>query len=785
MRITNSTYWVLFIAILLFPQINTATHLVGGDASYKFVEFNSDSTLVTFDVLFKMYRDSEGIGLLFDNDADFGIYRQLSSGDWELYESVSRVGHSNVIQIPIIDDPCRDEPDNVGVQYTTYAIRIELEVGDSDYMVAYQRATRSESATNVFAQDIGAVFDVIITPEAQRLGNSSPVFSENPPIFICTGFELNVDASGTDKDGDSLSYKFCTPIIAGGANIEMGNCFSPRPDVRQCLPPFNNISFRPPFTAEAPMGGDPLVSINAITGILSGIPSLEAQYIVGMCIEEWRDGIMIGSVRRDFQFNALSCTKDISAELIADEVEIDTSLGVSRMVNIIKACGDSTVYFESTRFDNQMNSYSWFIESATGEEVFNFTELDAFSTTAVLPELGEYFGTLIINENFNCPDTAFFRVERLPLMRTDFEFALTDSCYSAPIQFTDMSWAEQADIIRWEWDYDNGDTDNIANPLYEFENRGSQNVQLISFDTNGCRDTMTVSLDYNPPHDEILLDTITVNRCFGETFEYFGRSLETAGIYDTILKYDTGCDSLNSQLVLNYFTDPILDIQGTVLCPGESFFYRGVEYSEAGVFPFATQSLVHGCDSILHEVTIAIEELPMISIQDNQLIVPANTDFSLPVEIDGSYSRIQWSPSDGLDCTDCINPIVNFDTDTTYVIEFVTDDGCVIEDSIRLDFVVEPTRYYIPNVISGGATLVENRFFYLQTLQEAFEDVTYDIRIYDRWGGLIHEQEAASINDRTAGWSGINQLSGTYVYNITVHEFFRTENLIGTFTLTN
>ena len=139
-----------------------------------------------------------------------------------------------------------------------------------------------------------------------------------------------------------------------------------------------------------------------------------------------------------------------------------------------------------------------------------------------------------------------------------------------------------------------------------------------------------------------------------------------------------------------------LDIQGTVLCPGESFFYRGVEYSEAGVFPFATQSLVHGCDSILHEVTIAIEELPMISIQDNQLIVPANSDFSLPVEIDGSYSRIQWSPSDGLDCTDCINPIVNFDTDTTYVIEFVTDDGCVIEDSIRLDFVVEPTRYYIP-----------------------------------------------------------------------------------------
>ena len=482
----------------------------------------------------------------------------------------------------------------------------------------------------------------------------------------------------------------------------------------------------------------------------------------------------------------MSCSKEIAANLVADEVEIDNSMGISRLVNIIKACGDSTVFFESTSFGNQLNSHSWLIESAAGEEIFRFSGPDALSATVVFPELGEYFGTLIINENFDCPDTAFFTVERLPLMRTDFEFAFTDSCYRAPVQFTDMSWAEQADIVRWEWDYDNGDTDTIANPMYEFDTRGTKRVQLISFDTNGCRDTMTTFIDYDPFHDEILIDTPTVDRCFGETFNYFGRTLDAAGIYDTLIRYEqTGCDSLNRQLILNYFPDPIPDVQDTILCPGESFFYRGVEYSEAGVFPFATQSLVHGCDSILHEVRVAIDELPISEIQEDQIFVTANKDFTLPIGVSGPFNHIRWSPTDGLDCTDCLRPTVNFNTDTTYIIEFVTDIDCIVSDSIRLDFVVVPDRYYLPNMINGQATIIEDRFFYLQTIQEAFEDVTYDIRIYDRWGGLLHEREAASINDRTAGWSGINQLPGTYVYNITVHEFFKTENLVGTFTLTN
>ena len=788
MRLRNSLY-IIVLSLVVAIQDIYGTHLVGGDVTYEFVSFNQDSTEVTFDIFFNMYRDSESGGAQFDGPnaqtaANFGVYRQELNGEWEFYRALNNRSHSPIEDIEPIDDPCREEPTNVGVESATYTMRITFEVGDRDYMVAYQRCCRNRNASNVFAEDEGVVFDVIISSEAQKTGNNSPVFSEYPPIFICTGFNLDIDVSGFDVDGDSLSYSFCTPFTAGGPGG--GTCDTDvTPDLRDCRPPFDMISFRQPYSAEAPMGGDPIVSINPVTGQLSGVPLEQAQYIIGLCIEEWRDGVLIGTIRRDFQFNALSCTKEISANLVADEVEIDNSMGVSRLVNIIKACGDSTVFFESTSFGNQLNSHSWLIESASGEVIFEESGAEALSASVLFPELGEYFGTLIINENFDCPDTAFFTVERLPEMITDYEFEITDSCYLAPIQFKDMSWAEQADIIRWQWDFDNGDTDTIANPSYLFDSRGTKRVRLISFDTNGCRDTSITFIDYDPPHDEVIIDTPTVNLCFGDSLRYFDEILFDAGDYDKIIQYvDTGCDSIESSLALNYWPAPTYDRQGTILCPGESFMYQGVEYSESGIFTYETLSIEHGCDSVLHEITIEIDKLPVPVLED-QIYVASNQDFTMPLTVSGPYSYIQWTPTDGLDCMDCVRPTVNFDTDTTYVVEFFTEIDCRVVDSISLDFKVVPDKYYLPTIISSQAQLVEDRFFYLQTLQEAFDNVTYDLRIYDRWGGLMHERVGVNINDRLEGWSAYDRLPGSYSYYITVHEFFKTENIVGTFVLAN
>ena len=56
---------------LTFVDSIRAAHIVGGEAYYTFVRFNNDSTRVTYNIEFVMYRDSESNGAPFDAPAEF------------------------------------------------------------------------------------------------------------------------------------------------------------------------------------------------------------------------------------------------------------------------------------------------------------------------------------------------------------------------------------------------------------------------------------------------------------------------------------------------------------------------------------------------------------------------------------------------------------------------------------------------------------------------------------------------------------------------------------------
>lgn len=49
-------------------------------------------------------------------------------------------------------------------------------------------------------------------------------------------------------------------------------------------------------------GGAPL-QIDSETGLLTGLPNTVGQFVVGICIEEYRNGVLISTTRRDFQYN--------------------------------------------------------------------------------------------------------------------------------------------------------------------------------------------------------------------------------------------------------------------------------------------------------------------------------------------------------------------------------------------------------------------------------------------------------------------------------------------------
>ena len=130
--------------------------------------------------------------------------------------------------------------------------------------------------------------------------NSNPTFNLFPPIFICAGQPFTFDHSATDINGDSLAYSFYSPYNGDD------NTGALDPTFQGNSAQFTPIVWKPGYSAGSPLGAPPL-SLNPTTGLLTGTANSVGQYVVGVVVKEYRNGVLIGQTLRDFQFNVVNC----------------------------------------------------------------------------------------------------------------------------------------------------------------------------------------------------------------------------------------------------------------------------------------------------------------------------------------------------------------------------------------------------------------------------------------------------------------------------------------------
>jgi hypothetical protein len=300
-------YIFLGVALLglMIPAVKAA-HIIGGDVIYRCISMNEADKTTTFAVSFTMYRDVLGGGANYDLNAQFGVYRENpNTGNWVFVQSITS-NPTNIGNVAL-NDPCVSVPPNIRVERGSYHFNVTLPWDGNKYQIAYQRCCRNNSINNIVnPASTGAVFFVEIHPPAIRNCNNSPVFKKFPPVIICNNRTLHFDHGITDMEGDSVVYEFCTPLTSGGM-LPGDDCNSIIPAPFKCLPPYPGVTFIPPFSTQVPMGGNPVVNINPETGLITGTPNLTGQYVVGICIKEYRNGELLTVTRRDFQFNVLEC----------------------------------------------------------------------------------------------------------------------------------------------------------------------------------------------------------------------------------------------------------------------------------------------------------------------------------------------------------------------------------------------------------------------------------------------------------------------------------------------
>lgn len=404
---TSFRHTLTFALLFFISGQLFATHIVGGGITYECI--GSSGTNRTYRFTMKVYRDCLNGQAEFDNNANIAIYRGsfLSSTTFATFT----VPRGPVVDVSINQPDCINNLPTICLQEATYTWERTLPESSMSYFVEYQRCCRTNAIANIVnPANTGATYYVEITPVAQTLCNSSPIFNNFPPVVICNNYPIEVDYAATDPDGDVLVYKFCAPYSGGSQGG--GGCNSPQPNP-PCPPPYTPVNFiAPTYSATQPMAGNPVIMINVNSGVITGTPHLNGQFVVGVCVEEYRNGVLLSVTRRDFQFNVAPCAPQVSAQ-----IEYDDITGLQQY--LIKQCsGSKTLTIVNQSIGGAtINDFKWSFDLNNGNTLTNNTD---YNLTVTFPDYGTYNGTLILNEGLDCGDTAYIQVKLYPAVNVDF-----------------------------------------------------------------------------------------------------------------------------------------------------------------------------------------------------------------------------------------------------------------------------------------------------------------------------------------------------------------------------
>jgi len=241
----------LLILLLLFIRLY-ATHQRAAEITYTWVEG------LTYEITITMYTYTPS--LADDARATLPIYWGDNTGD----------------EIPRI--VFTDLPDNYSLN--VYQMRHTFPAPGS-YTIAVEDPNRNFGVVNIPNSVNVPMFvqsELVINP---FLGVNNSVQLLNPPVDQgCVGKTFIHNPSAYDPDGDSLSFRLVKCKGAGGYDIP-GYTY-----------PQASVSF----------------SIDATTGdLIWETPLLQGEYNIAFMVEEWRSGVLVGSVMRDMQILIGAC----------------------------------------------------------------------------------------------------------------------------------------------------------------------------------------------------------------------------------------------------------------------------------------------------------------------------------------------------------------------------------------------------------------------------------------------------------------------------------------------
>ncbi|MEL6720366.1 MAG: gliding motility-associated C-terminal domain-containing protein, partial [Bacteroidota bacterium] len=116
-------------------------------------------------------------------------------------------------------------------------------------------------------------------------------------------------------------------------------------------------------------------------------------------------------------------------------------------------------------------------------------------------------------------------------------------------------------------------------------------------------------------------------------------------------------------------------------------------------------------------------------------------------------ASLVWSPEESVICpTNCLNEEWFPRSTNFYTLEAISENGCSASDSIKV-VVTAARKVYFPNTFSPNSKNIDNTHFTVFGAEPNVQRII-SLRIFDRWGNFLFQQNDFAVNDPTQGWNG-------------------------------
>ena len=618
-----------------------ATHIVGGVMYYRYLGGTS------YRITMKLYRDCDpDINTGFDGGVNrdgtaapallVSLFKESDNSLINTYGSITPV----ITRVsPAIVNPCLVATD-ICVEEGVYTFDINVPNTTDAYYISYLRCCRNNSINNIVTPGATGSTVTVRLPPINTTPNNNAVFTNFPPIFICQNSPLIFDHSATDADGDSLFYELCNPWNGLDDVTPVGSVGDPR-----CVGPYTPITFLAPYTSSNPLGTPALpdvpISIDPNTGLIFGTPPDLGQFVVGICVSEFRGGVEICKTMRDFQFNVVTCPIPTAS---IPSTRIDPSTGIG---DFSTNCDNYNVTFINRSV--RAIRYHWdFGVAGSGIDTSNLT-----NPTFVYPDSGTYTVTLVSYNDRGCYDSTKAYVRIYPLL---FDFNFTNECKDTAVVFTSNIGRLSGAVSSYAWNFGDGFTSSSANPSHLYGAAGSYTVSLRIRSSKGCDKTISKNVIIHPvPTASFRTDSA----CIGTPTGFVNTSVGSLTRFNW--SFGDGTPNLFTRTPLHIYSTP-----GT-------YPVTLIVWTDSGCSNSITQNVI-------------VNPLPIITTNNDTSICPRD---SVKLNATGGITY-RWSPPAGLSNVNIPNPTANPSVSTNYTLQVIDANRCQNFDTVKIYIFVLP-----------------------------------------------------------------------------------------------